>query len=84
MSNVLTFPAKLSLQLDSGWIRDPETGRLGDHRYFWLEYVEPDGGVSSIWDGWSYVEALAAAERAWEPGMRFDDLHAREGIGGRQ
>jgi hypothetical protein len=82
MSNVLHFPAPLSLRLDSGWVRDPDTGRLGDHRHFWLEFVARDGSISGLWTGFGYEEALAAARYSRRPGMRFEDRYAAERHGG--
>lgn len=82
MSNIVRFPTPVFLRLDSGWVRDPETGRVGDHRYFWLEFVKPDGSIASLWSGYSYAEALAAAVYSREPGMRFEDRYAAARLGG--
>ncbi|WP_280951510.1 hypothetical protein [Methylorubrum extorquens] len=32
---------------------------------FFLDYVSPDGKVSVVWDGYTYDDAVLAAE-AWE------------------
>jgi hypothetical protein len=81
MSNVVNFPSRKRLRLDSAIARKAGMKEPG-RRVFWLEFVEPAGSASEVWDGESYQEALRAAAECLEPGMRFEDLYSAGTNGG--
>ncbi len=74
MSNVLRFRKAPHVELDGGIIiSDADPSKVGQHWYF-LDYVDEEGGHLGVWDGPSYGEAREALALWRQDGVRAVDL----------
>lgn len=70
MTNLLQFPSRAYLLIDSGYVIEPED--VLDHVRYFLFHVDRDGTTSCIWDGRNHADALETA-RDWGDGEPIID-----------
>ena len=69
MSNILRFRRAPRVELDGGVITgDPDASKVGKCWYF-LDYVDEEGGRLGVWHGPSYDAACAALAQWRQDGV---------------
>ncbi|QFR34706.1 hypothetical protein [Ancylobacter sp. TS-1] len=71
MSNVIRFRSPPRAELNGGVIsRGPDTGK----QWYFIDYVDEEGGRLGVWDGPSYDMACEALAEWRQDGVRTVDL----------